>query len=79
MSTSCSARFRTAHPKNGLPEPEVLGLLALMLLHESRRAARASPDGELILLTDQDRSLWDRAQIADAVKLVEAWIKELPK
>jgi RNA polymerase sigma-70 factor (ECF subfamily) len=55
-----------------LPEPDVLGLLALMLLHESRRAARASPDGELVLLTDQDRSKWDRAQIADAVKLVEA-------
>jgi len=55
-----------------LPEPDVLGLLALMLLHESRRAARTSPDGELVLLTDQDRSLWDRAQIADAVKLVEA-------
>ncbi len=55
-----------------LPEPDVLGLLALMLLHESRRAARASPEGDLILLTDQDRSLWDREQIADAVKLVEA-------
>ncbi len=55
-----------------LPEPDVLGLLALMLLHESRRASRTSPDGELVLLTDQDRSLWDRAQIADAVKLVEA-------
>ena len=54
-----------------LPEPEALGLLALMLLHESRRAARASPEGELILLTDQDRSLWDRKQITDAVKLVE--------
>jgi RNA polymerase sigma-70 factor (ECF subfamily) len=54
-----------------LPEAEALGLLALMLLHESRRAARASPEGELILLTDQDRSLWDRKQIADAVKLVE--------
>jgi RNA polymerase sigma-70 factor (ECF subfamily) len=54
-----------------LPEPEALGLLALMLLHESRRAARASPEGELVLLTDQDRSLWDRKQIADAVKLVE--------
>ena len=55
-----------------LPEPDVLGLLALMLLHESRRAARATPEGELVLLTEQDRSLWDRAQIADAVKLVEA-------
>ena len=55
-----------------LPEPEAVGLLALMLLHESRRAARATADGELVLLADQDRSLWNRAQIADAVKLVEA-------
>ena len=55
-----------------LPEPDVLGLLALMLLHDSRRAARTSPGGELVLLTEQDRSLWDRAQIADAVRLVEA-------
>ena len=55
-----------------LPEPEVVGLLALMMLHESRRAARASPSGELVLLPDQDRGLWDREQIATAVKLVEA-------
>jgi RNA polymerase sigma-70 factor, ECF subfamily len=55
-----------------LPQPDALGLLGLMLLHESRRATRASDDGELILLTDQDRGLWDRAQITDAVKLVEA-------
>jgi len=55
-----------------LPEPEAVGLLALMLLHESRRAARTTPEGELVLLSDQDRSLWDRAQIADAVRLVEA-------
>jgi RNA polymerase sigma-70 factor, ECF subfamily len=55
-----------------LPEPEAVGLLALMLLHESRRAARASPTGELILLADQDRSLWNREQIDDAIKLVEA-------
>src|SRR3954470_14512133 len=48
-----------------LPEPEAIGLLALMLLHESRRAARASPDGELMLLDDQDRSLWNRAQIVE--------------
>ncbi|HUR21559.1 MAG TPA: RNA polymerase sigma factor [Vicinamibacterales bacterium] len=48
-----------------LAEPEAIGLLALMLLHESRRAARSSPAGELILLADQDRSLWDRALIAD--------------
>jgi RNA polymerase sigma-70 factor (ECF subfamily) len=55
-----------------LPEPEAVGLLALMLLHESRRAARATADGEIVLLADQDRSLWNRGQIADAVKLVEA-------
>jgi RNA polymerase sigma-70 factor (ECF subfamily) len=54
-----------------LPEPEALGLLALMLLHESRRAARASPSGELILLEDQDRSLWDRNQITEGTRLVE--------
>jgi len=54
-----------------LPEPEALGLLALMLLHESRRTARTSPSGELILLTDQDRSLWDRGQIAEGSALVE--------
>jgi RNA polymerase sigma-70 factor (ECF subfamily) len=54
-----------------LPEPEALGLLALMLLHESRRAARTSASGELILLDDQDRSLWDRNQIAEGAKLVE--------
>src|SRR5438876_1408126 len=54
-----------------LPEPEAMGLLALMLLHESRRAARTSSAGDLILLTDQDRSLWDRAQIAEGEALVE--------
>jgi RNA polymerase sigma-70 factor, ECF subfamily len=54
-----------------LPEPEAVGLLALMLLHDSRRAARTSPTGELILLDDQDRSLWDRAQIAEGLTLVE--------
>ena len=54
-----------------LPEPEALGLLALMLLHESRRAARTSASGELILLDDQDRSLWDRDQIAEGATLVE--------
>jgi RNA polymerase sigma-70 factor (ECF subfamily) len=54
-----------------LPEPEAVGLLALMLLHESRRAARTSAEGDLILLGDQDRGLWNRAQIEDAVKLVE--------
>jgi RNA polymerase sigma-70 factor (ECF subfamily) len=53
-----------------LPEPEAIGLLALMLLQESRRAARASPSGELILLDEQDRSLWDRELIAEGVGLV---------
>src|SRR6185436_14103880 len=53
-----------------LPEPEVAGLLALMLLQESRRTARSSPDGELILLADQDRSLWNRAHIAEGLALV---------
>jgi RNA polymerase sigma-70 factor (ECF subfamily) len=54
-----------------LPEPEAIGLLALMLLHESRRAARTSPSGDLILLEEQDRSLWNRALIAEGVSLVE--------
>ena len=54
-----------------LPEPEAVGLLALMLLHDSRRAARASPTGELILLDAQDRSLWNRDQITEGVSLVE--------
>ena len=54
-----------------LPEPEVIGLLSLMLLQESRRAARTSPTGELILLENQDRSLWNRAHIAEGVALLE--------
>jgi RNA polymerase sigma-70 factor (ECF subfamily) len=54
-----------------LPEPEARGLLGLMLLHESRRAARSSATGELILLDDQDRSRWDRGQIAEGTRLVE--------
>lgn len=54
-----------------LPEPEVTGLLALMLLHDSRRDARSTAQGDLILLDEQDRSLWDRAQIAEGVVLVE--------
>jgi RNA polymerase sigma-70 factor (ECF subfamily) len=53
------------------PEPDIMGLLALMLLQESRRAARTSPAGELILLANQDRSLWNREQIAEGVALVE--------
>ncbi len=54
-----------------LPEPEVMGLLALMLLHESRRPARTSPSGELVLLDDQDRSLWDARLMAEGCTLVE--------
>src|SRR5262245_51851468 len=53
------------------PEPEVIGLLSLMLLQESRRVARTSPKGELILLENQDRALWNRSQIAEGVALVE--------
>jgi RNA polymerase sigma-70 factor, ECF subfamily len=52
------------------PEREARGLLALMLLQDSRRAARTSPDGDLILLSDQDRSLWDRGQIVEGQALV---------
>jgi RNA polymerase sigma-70 factor (ECF subfamily) len=54
-----------------LPEPEAEGLLALMLLHESRREARASPNGDLILLDAQDRALWNRALIAEGAALVQ--------
>jgi RNA polymerase sigma-70 factor (ECF subfamily) len=54
-----------------LPEPEAVGLLALMLLHDARRPARTSSDGELILLEDQDRRLWSRAQIDEGLALVE--------
>jgi RNA polymerase sigma-70 factor, ECF subfamily len=54
-----------------LPEPEVTGLLALMLLHESRRRARTSSTGDLVLLEDQDRSLWNRDLIAEGLELVE--------
>ncbi|MDO9119746.1 MAG: RNA polymerase sigma factor [Nitrospira sp.] len=54
-----------------LPEPEVMGLLALMLLHESRRQARTSSEGEIVLLDQQDRSRWDRALIAEGIALIE--------
>jgi RNA polymerase sigma-70 factor (ECF subfamily) len=55
-----------------LPEPEAMGLLALMLLHEARHSSRTTPAGEMILLEDQDRSLWNRAQIEEGVELVES-------
>jgi RNA polymerase sigma-70 factor (ECF subfamily) len=54
-----------------LPEAEVIGLLALMLLHESRRAARATESGEIVLLDEQDRTRWNRDQIAEGCALVE--------
>ncbi len=54
-----------------LAEPEAMGLLALMLLHESRRAARSTADGTIVLLADQDRSRWNRALIAEGAALVE--------
>ncbi|HDS1736203.1 RNA polymerase sigma factor [Pseudomonas sp. BP8] len=54
-----------------LPDPEVLGLLALMLLQASRQRARTDDDGELVLLDQQDRSLWDHAQIAEGCQLVQ--------
>jgi len=53
------------------PEPEAIGVLALMLLHESRRAARTTADGELVLLEEQDRSLWNRERIAEGIALTE--------
>ncbi len=57
--------------KELLPDPEVMGLLALMLLHESRRAARTSTTGEIILLEDQDRTRWNRESIAEGMALIE--------
>ena len=58
-----------------LQEPEVMGLLGLMLLQESRRTARTSPDGDLILLERQDRSLWNRDQIAEGISLTESALR----
>jgi RNA polymerase sigma-70 factor (ECF subfamily) len=58
-----------------LPEPEVMGLLGLMLLQESRRAARSSAEGELILLDQQDRALWNRDQIAEGIRLTESALR----
>lgn len=59
-----------------LPEPDVLGLLSLLLLHDSRREARVSSAGDVVLLADQDRARWDRAQIAEGVNLLRrAWAR----
>jgi RNA polymerase sigma-70 factor (ECF subfamily) len=54
-----------------LPDPEAVGLLALMVLHESRRTARTTPGGDLILLADQDRAIWDREAIAEGLSLAD--------
>jgi RNA polymerase sigma-70 factor (ECF subfamily) len=62
-------------PEPEVPNPEVIGLLSLMLLQESRHAARTSPTGELILLEHQDRSLWNREQIAEGLALLETALK----
>jgi RNA polymerase sigma-70 factor (ECF subfamily) len=62
-------------PEPEVPEPEVIGLLSLMLLQESRHSARTSPTGELILLEQQDRSFWNREQIAEGVALLEKALK----
>jgi len=61
-----------------LAEPEAQGLLALMLLHDSRRAARTSAEGDVVLLEDQDRSLWNRGQIREGVRLVEQALSSGP-
>ena len=61
-----------------LPEPEAVGLLALMLLHDSRRAARTSQSGDLILLEDQDRALWNKDQITEGILLVERALRSGP-
>ncbi|OXM73597.1 MULTISPECIES: RNA polymerase sigma factor [Amycolatopsis] len=73
----CAEAIRLARVLAGLmpDEPEVLGLLALMLLTESRRAARTGPGGELVLLADQDRSRWDRALIAEGQQLVRRCLR----
>ena len=60
---------------NQIQEPEVMGVLGLMLLHESRRDARISPDGDSILLEQQDRSLWNRDQIAEGIALTESALR----
>lgn len=61
-----------------LPEPEAVGLLALMLLHDSRRSARTSPSGDLILLEDQDRALWNKDQITEGISLVDRALRSGP-
>ena len=59
-----------------MPQPEVFGLLALMLIHDAREDARVSSDGELVLLEDQDRSRWDRTQIVEAMRLLRRGLED---
>ena len=74
----CSEAIRLGRALSELmpDEPEVLGLLALMLLHDSRRATRVDDRGDLVLLEDQDRSRWDRAQITEGMRLVEEALRK---
>ena len=74
----CLEAIRLARMVNALmPErPEARALLALMLLHDSRRRARVSPEGDLVLLEDQDRSLWDRRAIHEGIALTESALKD---
>jgi RNA polymerase sigma-70 factor (ECF subfamily) len=76
-SELCAEAIRLARLLAGLmpDEPEVMGLLALMLLTESRRRARTMPDGSLVLLADQDRAQWDRVMIAEGQDLVRACLR----
>ncbi len=68
----CAEAIRLGRALTGLlPDPQALGLLALMLLHDSRQRARVDADGSLILLEDQDRNLWDAGKIAEGIALVE--------
>ena len=60
------------------PPPEVTGLVALMLLHDSRREARVDDAGDLVVLEEQDRNRWDRRQIAEALPLVEEALRARP-
>jgi RNA polymerase sigma-70 factor (ECF subfamily) len=73
----CAEAIRLGRLLAGLmpDEPEVEGLLALMLLHDARSLARVDPAGDLILLEDQDRSLWDRAEIAEGVDRLEGALR----
>jgi RNA polymerase sigma-70 factor (ECF subfamily) len=67
----CSEAIRLASMLAMLmPDPEVFGLLALMLINDARRAARVTPDGDLVLLADQDRSRWDRQQVVEGMRLL---------